>query len=58
MVKCSVEMNINQLQDLAGESVLETSLSKAGGAVSVTGWGAKVIYVSWPKVTPEQKQQK
>ena len=48
----------NQLQDLAGESVLETSLSKAGGAVSVTGWGAKVIHVSWPKVTPEQKQQK
>ena len=58
MVKCPVEMKINQLQDLAGESVLETSLSKAEGAVSVTGWGAKVIHLSWPKVTPEQKQQK
>lgn len=56
MVKCPVEMKINQLQDLAGES--ETSLSKAEGAVSVTGWGAKVIHLSWPKVTPEQKQQK
>ena len=35
VVKCPVEMKINQLQDLAGES--ETSLSKAEGAVSVTG---------------------
>ena len=51
-------MKINQPQDLAGGAVLETSLSKEGGAVSVTGWGIKVIHASWPKVTPEQKQQK
>lgn len=50
-------MKINQLQDLAGES--ETLPSKAEGAVSVTGWGAKVIHLFMrPKVTPEQKQQK
>ena len=37
MVKGPVEMKINQPQDLAGGAVLETSLSKEGGAVSVTG---------------------
>ena len=58
MVKGPVEMKINQPQDLAGGAVLETSLSKEGGAVSVTGWGIKVIHASWPKVTPEQKQHK
>ena len=58
MVKGPVEMKINQPQDLTGSSELDTSLSKAGGAVSVTGWGAKVIHVSWPKVIPGQKQQK
>ena len=51
-------MKINQPQDLVGGAVLETPLSKEGGANSVTGWGAKAIHASWPKVTPEKKQQK
>ena len=41
MVKGPVEMKINQPQDLVGGAVLETPLSKEGGANSVTGWGGE-----------------
>ena len=36
-------------RDFPGRPVVNISPSKARGVGSIPGWGAKILYASWPK---------
>ena len=49
-------LNLNYTgTDFPGDLVVKTSPSNAGGTGSISGQGAKIPHVSWPKIPKHKK---
>ena len=46
------------VRDVPGSTVVKISPSRAGGAGSIPGWGAKIPHISWPKSQHIKKKKK